>query len=101
MGYDKAVMRAALGQYRADKDARESRRREKIQALYSRVPRLEEISRELRSTAAHAVAAAFRTGNDPAPLVEALSRESLALQRERAELLVEAGLPYEIGRAHV
>ena len=95
MGYDKAVMRAALGQYRADKDARESRRREKIQALYSRVPRLEEISRELRSTAAHAVAAAFRTGNDPAPLVEALSRESLALQRERAELLVGAGLPYD------
>ena len=95
MAYDKAVMRSALGQYRADLDARRARRQEKIRSLYARVPRLEEISDALRTTAAHAVAATFREGGDPAALVEALSRESLALQRERAELLVAAGYPYD------
>ena len=95
MAYDKAVMRAALGQYRADQAARQARRQEQVCALYARVPRLEEISTALRTTAAHAVAAAFRESGDPAALVEELSRRSLALQRERAELLVKEGLAYD------
>jgi len=95
MAYDKRVMNAALEQFRQDQAEREQRRREQTEALFRREPRLEEIQRELRSTAARAVATAFRSGADPAPRLRALQEQNLCLQRERAELLVAAGYPYD------
>ena len=96
MAYDSRIMRAALEQYQADLTARKAERQRRIDALCQQVPRLAEIQRELRGTAGRAVAAAFRKGVDPVPAIQALSRQNLALQRERAELLVEAGAPYDL-----
>ena len=95
MAYDKRVMRAALDKYQADKSAREQQKNQRINELYRRQPRLAEIERELRSTMAKIVSRAFRNGTDPTPVIRALSEQNLELQRERAELLVAAGLPYD------
>ena len=91
MAYDRRVMKTALARYEADRAARELRRQERVDALLRRQPRLAEIQRELRSTMAHVVASAFRAGTDPAPVIRALGERNLELQRERAELLREAG----------
>ena len=95
MTYDRRVMRAAQEKFQADKAARADRRRARIEDLYRRVPRLAEIEADLRGTMARVVASAFRNGTDPAPVIRALSERNLALQRERSELLVAAGLPYD------
>ena len=68
------------------------RRREEV---YRKAPAVERIDQELRSTAARVVAAAFSQDGDPEEALEKLAAGNLALQRERAELLVGAGYPYD------
>ena len=59
---------------------------------YAKYPRLQEIDNRLRTTVAEAMNAAFRRGTDPAAAIESLKAENLALQRERDEILKQAGL---------
>ena len=95
MSQDPKIMSAALSRFQADRDARrnalEARRRE----VYRRAPRVEMIDRELTGTAARVIAAAFQQGGDPDAALKDLEKRNLALQRERSELLVGAGFPYD------
>ncbi len=94
MAYSQEVMnraRARLAQARAD---RESENREHLQQAYRKVPRLQEIDRQLRLTMAKAAQAAFTQGGDVQEMMEEARRENLLLQRERAEL---AALYFEEG----
>lgn len=94
MAQDAKIMAAALRRYQADQDARKKEWDNRVRTLYRRLPRLAIIERELQGTAARIVLAAFSEGN-PDRAVAELERESLELQRERAELLVGAGYPYD------
>ena len=94
MAYSQEVMnraRTRLAQARAD---RESENREHLQQAYRKVPRLQEIDRQLRLTMAKAAQAAFTQGGDVQEMMEEARRENLLLQRERAEL---AALYFEEG----
>lgn len=92
MPYRDAVIHRArlrLAQEKAQYDAEAAARREQI---YRDHPRLLEIDRALRQSAAAAVAAAFRHGEDPAQAIEKIKVQNQALQREREWLLEAADL---------
>ena len=57
----------ALERFRADKERRAAEHRRQVAEIYQKVPRAEEITRQLRSTIGGIVAAAFRNGTDPQP----------------------------------
>ena len=87
-------MSAAYRRFQEDRDARQNKLESRREELYRRLPRLEQIDRELRGTAARIVIAAFERDADPEEALRELERNNLDLQRERAELLVGAGYPY-------
>ena len=95
MTQDAGIMAAAYRRVQADRDARRAELDRRAGLLYRRLPRLELIDRELRCAAAKIVAAAFAEGGDPDQALKELEQRNLALQRERAELLVGAGYPYD------
>lgn len=96
MSYDANVMASAQRSFRADKEKREQLHAQRTQEVYSRLPRVEEIDREMRTTVARIMISAFDRETDPEPALRALREQNLALQRERAELLVGAGYPYDV-----
>ena len=95
MAQDAGILSAAYRRYQADRDARRERLERRTAEVYRRLPRLEQIERELRSTAARLVLAAFEGGGDPEQSLQELERSNLALQAERSELLAGAGYPYD------
>ena len=95
MALDAKIMTAALHQFRTDREERQKQLDQRIETVHRRLPRVEVIDRELRSAAAKIVLAAFETDGDPDGVLKELERSNLALQSERAELLVGAGLPYD------
>lgn len=93
MARDGKIMAAACRHFQADKARRQARVEQCTAEAYRRVPALEGIDRELRSTAAKIVLAAFENEDDPEKALEELRRSNLELQLRRADLLKEAGLP--------
>lgn len=95
MAIDSKVMARAQQKYREDVERYRADHQELVQRIYRKLPRVEEITRELRATIGQVVAAAFRNGTDPQPVLEALKERNLGLQRERAELLVGSGFAFD------
>ena len=95
MPRDAKIMSEALHRFQADKERRNARLERRTEEIYRRVPAVERIDRELRGTAARIVAGAFSEGGDPEKALGQLGAGDLSLQRERAELLVGAGYPYD------
>ena len=95
MAYDAGIMASARRAFQSDKDKRDALLVQRTQEIYRRLPRVEEIDRELRVTVGKLMIAAFESEKDPATLLDSLRDQNLALQRERAELLVGAGYPYD------
>ena len=87
MAYSTEVLRRARARLAMAKEDRESENREHLQNAYAKVPRLQQIDRQLRATMALAAQAAFAQGEDPAELLEQARRENISLQQERAELI--------------
>lgn len=92
---DGGILSAAFRQFQADKERRQAELERRSQEIGRRLPRVAEIDRELRSAAARIVLAAFESEEEPEKALQALERNNLSLQRERAELLVGAGYPYD------
>lgn len=99
---DGKIMAAAWRRFQADRDARQAELERRQRETARRLPRLAEIDRELRETAPRLLAAAFADGGDPEKALKELDaalkeleERNLKLQRERAELLVGAGYPYD------
>ena len=95
MSYDANIMASAQRSFRADREKREMLFEQRMQEIYSRLPRVEEIDREMRTTVGKIMIAAFDRETDPEPALRALQERNLSMQRERAELLVGAGYPYD------
>ena len=95
MAYDANIMASAQRAFREDREKRELALARRTQEIYDRLPRVEEIDREMRSTVGKIMISAFDRETDPEPALRALQAQNLAMQRERAELLVGAGYPYD------
>ena len=91
MAYDGKLMRQALARYGEDRQRREEEFRRRETELLRRVPRLDEIQRELRGTMAQIVTKALKSGADVERAMGEIRENNLALQRERAALLREKG----------
>ena len=86
MGYSAEVMRRARARLAAAKADRESENQQHLAEAYAKVPRLQEIDRQLRMTMAMAAQAAFIRGDDARSAMEEVKRKNLALQQERQQL---------------
>lgn len=93
--YDISIMASARRAFQDDKDRRDALLAQRTQEIYSRLPRVEAIDCELRVTVGKLMIAAFESETDPQIALSSLREQNLALQRERAELLVGAGYPYD------
>lgn len=91
MAYSEAVIRRARRRLAEAKDRREAEYARQLDAAYQKYPRLKQIDRELRQTAAQAVCTSLSRGEDPAAAIDALKEKSLRLQQERQTLLEQAG----------
>ena len=63
--YDMSIMASARRAFQADKDRRDALLAQRTQEVYSRLPRVEEIDRELRVTVGKLMIAAFENETDP------------------------------------
>ena len=95
MAYDAKIMSAALRRFQTERSKRQAEQEKLTREVYRRVPRVERIDQELRGTAARIILTAFDTDGDLEEAMTRLERNSLDLQRERAELLVGAGYAYD------
>ena len=89
MAYSSEVVRRARQRLAQEKADRESENQAHLRAAYARVPRLQEIDRQLRQTMAVAAKTVFSQGGDPEKAMEQVRDANLALQQERAELVRE------------
>ena len=87
MAYAETVLLRAKQRLASERAQHEQSEAQRIDAIFARIPRLGEIDRELRKTAAKVCAAAFRSNSDPQQTIAKLKEENLALQREREWLL--------------
>ena len=93
MAYDKKLLAAARRELERERTARADEIEERRHAVYAREPRIRAIDRELSSTAAAVLSAALRSGGDPEAAISRLRERNQSLQRERASLLGQLGLP--------
>ena len=93
MGYSAAVLTKALRRLDEENRKKRAEYEENLARAYALRPRLREIDRSLRRTAAQAVAVCFERGEDPAAAIDRLRKENLALQEERQWILDEAEIP--------
>lgn len=92
MPYSATVLhraRARLAEARASRELENDRR---VEAIYQAHPRLREIDRQLRATAAQIMAATFRRGGDPSAAIAEIRTKNLALQQEREWILESEGI---------
>ena len=87
MAYSEAVIRRARRRLAEAKDRREAEYAGQLAEAYEKFPRLCQIDRQLRRTAAEAVCTSLSRGSDPAAAIDALKEKSLRLQQERKALL--------------
>ena len=92
MAYSRAIVQRAEARLQSEKEQNERSSRARIAAIYEKQPRLGEIDRELRRTAAHVLAATFRRQGDPVAAMQQLKKDNLALQQERDWILQAEGL---------
>ena len=92
MAYSQAIVQRARLRLQSENEQNEQSSRARIAAIYEKQPRLAEIERELRRTAAHVLAAAFRRQGDPVAAMQQLKKENLSLQQERDWILQTEGL---------
>lgn len=92
MAYEKTILSAVLRQLEASRSEHEAQAERRRTELYTRIPRLRAIDRELQATCANAVRAALDTGIDPEHAISQLRDRNLALQDEKRALLLQNGL---------
>ena len=93
MGYSSAVLLRATRRLEDENRKKQAEYQEALSQAYALRPRLREIDRALRRTAAQAVAVCFEKGEDPVAAIARLRKENLALQEERQWILDEAEIP--------
>ena len=87
MAYSADVLKRAKDRLALEKADRESEYQRHLLEAYSRVPRLQEIDRQMQQTVLAAVQLVFAKGADVTRALEEAKQQNLALQQERAVLV--------------
>ena len=93
MKYDKELLERVLRDLENEKIKMQSQSRIRQAEIYEKIPRVAEIDIALRSTVLDVIRASFGKGEDTAALIAKTKEGNLALQKEREELLKNAGYP--------
>lgn len=102
MAYAKSVLQRAAARLEQARLQNEREADQRIAAIYQKVPRLQDIDRQLRRTSAKICAAAFRANEPVEVAIARLKEENLALQREREWLLESESIaPEDLERTPV
>ena len=89
MAHSVEVVKRARARLAQAKEDRESENRQHLQEAYAKIPRLQQIDRQLRQTMALAAQSVFQQGGDVAQALNKVKEENLSLQQERAELIAQ------------
>ena len=92
MAYSNEVVRKAQQRLAQNKADRESQILQRQREAYAKVPRIQAIDMQLRSSMSQAAQAAFLQGVDAREAIEQVMAENLKLQKER-QALAEANFP--------
>ena len=95
MSYSREVLLRAKRRLEEDNRKKQAEYEENLNRAYTLRPRLREIDRELRTTAASLVSICFQKGQDPSQAIEQIRKRNLELQRERQWILDDAEIPEE------
>ena len=91
MSYDPNVLRRANQVLAERRRVREEDQQRRQAEIYTKLPRVAQIDRQLRQTAAQVIQAALCRGEDPVPAIAKIREKNLSLQAERSELLAQSG----------
>lgn len=91
MALDGKILAKARGQLDIIKDNNAAEHDRRIAGVYARVPRIAQIDTRLREQMIELVGLTIKKGDTMAQSIDKLEKESLELQAEKAELLVENG----------
>ena len=92
MAYTSAVLARAKARLEEDNRKKRAEYTAHLENVYRLRPRVREIDRALRQTAAQAVSLCFSRGEDPQQAIARLKKENLSLQEERQWILDELEL---------
>ena len=93
MKFNRETLSAVLREMERERQDRENAFEQRKQQVYSKIPEIRAIDLKLSGTASSVMYAALSAGNDPTEAIEHLRDENLRQQKERGELLVQAGYP--------
>lgn len=93
MAYDPNVLRRATQRLKEARTRREEQHDRQRADIYRKLPQVAQIERELRQTVIEVITVSLRDGTDPAPAIQQIKANNLALQKQCAELLVQGGYP--------
>ena len=93
MSYEPEVFRRATARLKERAQLQQRRQAQRRQEIYARLPRVQAINQQLRTTVIQVAAAALQAGTDPAPAIRVLRDQNMQLQQERRRLLNQAGYP--------
>ena len=96
MSYDPEILRRATARLAQQRRQRQDELAERRSRVERQLPRVAEIDARLRCTLLEVARATFLSPGDPAPAIDALREENLALQAEREALLAGAGWPNDV-----
>ncbi len=91
MGYEKEVLIRARARHAEAVEQHRLSQRQRQERVYRQYPEVKALDGEIRKTMAEVMAHTFRHGEDPYAAVEQVRQKNLALQRQRASILIQAG----------
>lgn len=92
MAFDQRVISAAVEQLKSERIHRETETARRRAKIYEDIPEVRDIDRRLRESSALAIKTALEEGENPVEAVAAASRNAVALNRRKEQLLQSAGL---------
>ncbi len=91
MAYEAAVLRTATARLEARRRENQRALEQRRQEIYTQLPRVAEIDRELKSTIVGIIRSSLKNGSDPRPPIDVIRGKNLSLQEERRQLLMSRG----------
>ncbi len=93
MGYDAAVLHRAAHRLEETRKRRQAASEALRRQLYTQVPELASIDRQLRGTILDIITSCLKQGSDPTPALQVIRDKNMDLQTRQAQLLQELGYP--------
>ena len=91
MSYSKEVVSAVFDEFEKKRKSNEAKRQARLFEAYEKIPSLKKIDRELSSTGIQILGASLKGKEGLAERIAEIKAQNLALQEQRAQLLLENG----------